>query len=173
MASIQGPVRNQDILSFWNRHRFQIYKLCLHKMHGACSIQDLMQNVYIRLHTHFEEVRTLENPAGWLIRVAENVCHDEFRRLYRMQNVCEKFFRYDARRDEQDREQLENERQVNSFLDILSPKLGTLVELHYLKGFSINELSEISGIGRSTVAKKLVLSVGKMRKKVLEQVKAS
>lgn len=88
-------------------------------MHGACSIQDLMQNVYIRLHTHFEEVRTLENPAGWLIRVAENICHDEFRRLYRTQNVCEKFFRYDARRDEQSRTQLENERQVNSFLDIL------------------------------------------------------
>ncbi len=173
MASIQGPVRNQDILSFWNRHRFQIYKLCLHKMHGVGSIQDLMQNVYIRLHTHFEEVRTLENPTGWLLRVAENVCHDEFRRLIRAQNVRERFFRYDVHRDERDRQQLENERAVNSFLDFLPPNQGTLVELHYLKGFSIGELSEIFGIRRSTVAKKLVLSMGKMRKKVLEQVKVS
>ncbi len=142
-------------------------------MQGACSIQDLMQNVYIRLHTNFEDVRTLENPVGWLIRVAENICHDEFRRLYRTQNVRERFYRYDVRRDERIRTQLENERQVNSFLDILSPNLGTLVELHYLKGFSINELSEISGICRSTVSKKLLLSVGKMREKVLEHVKAS
>lgn len=142
-------------------------------MRGTGSIQDLMQNVYIRLHTHFDEVRSLKNPVGWLIRVAENICYDEFRRLYRTQNVCERLFRYDVRRNEQNRRELENERQVNSCLDILSPNLGTLVELHYLKGFSINELSEISGACRSAVAKKLVLSVGKMRKKVLEQVKAS
>lgn len=76
-------------------------------MHGVGSIQDLMQNVYIRLHTHFEEVRTLENPTGWLLRVAENVCHDEFRRLIRAQNVRERFFRYDVHRDERDRQQLE------------------------------------------------------------------
>lgn len=173
MASIQGPVRNQDILSFWNRHRFQIYKLCSHKMRGICPIQDLMQNVYIRLHTHFEEVRALENPAGWLMRVAENICHDEFRRLYRTQNVCSKFFRYDANLSDKESQRMENERQVNSFLDLLSPNLGTLVELHYLKGFSIDELSEISGIRRSTVAKRLVVSVGKMRKKVLDRVKPS
>ncbi len=142
-------------------------------MHGACSIQDLMQNVYIRLHTHFEEVRTLENPSGWLLRVAENVCHDEFRRLIRTQKVCARFSRYDVHRDERNRKEVENEQEVNSCLDFLSPNQGTLVELHYLKGFSIDELSEIFGIRRSTVAKKLVLSMGKMRKKVLEQVKVS
>ncbi len=142
-------------------------------MHDTCSIQDLMQNVYIRLHTHFEEVRSLENPVGWLLRVAENVCHDEFRRLSRTQNVRERFSRYVVHRDERDRKELEDEQKVNFFLDILSPKQGTLVELHYLKGFSIDELSEIFGIRRSAVSKKLVLSMGKMRKKVLELAKVS
>lgn len=173
MAYIQGPVRNQDILSFWNRHRVQIYKLCSLKMNRSDSISDVMQDVYIRLHTHFEEVICSEKPLSWLFKVTENVCQDEFRRLRREGSVCKNFFRYSVKHVEKFRKELETEYQLNAFLDSLSPRLGTLVELHYLKGFSIGELSEISGTCRSTVAKHLVQSLSKMRKKASEPVKVS
>ena len=66
-----------------------------------------------------------------------------------------------------------DEQQVNSMLNGISPNLGTLVDLHYLKGFSINELSGISGISRSTIAKRLTTSVGKMRENVGKKMKMS
>ena len=173
MASIQGPVRNQDILNFWNRHRFQIYKLCKNKLHPGIALQDLMQNVYLRLHTHFEEVRELQNPSGWLLRVAENLCNDELRRLARSQRVCESYFHYEVELSAKNDKQLFDEQQVNSMLNGISPNLGTLVDLHYLKGFSIFELSGISGISRSTIAKRLTTSVGKMRENVGKKMKMS
>lgn len=173
MALIQGPVRNRDILEFWNEHRIQIYKLLYRTMDEKHLIPDLMQNVYIRLHTHFEEVRNLENPCGWLLKVARNICMDEYRQLIRHRKVRESYFPYVVEKVRRVPFQLENASRLNSLLDSLPPHQGTLVELHYLKGFSIDELSEISGMSRSTVSKRIVTSVGKMRKNVLKSVKAS
>lgn len=173
MATIQGPVRNQDILNFWNRHRNQIYKLCSRKIRDDVPIQDLLQNVYIRLHTHFEDVCHLQNPGRWLYRVAENLCNDEFRHKMREQCVCESFYHYQISRNAANQKQLFDEQDVNTLLDRISPNMGTLVDLHYLKGFSVHELSEMTGIKRSTVAKKICVSIGKMRENVVDSVKKS
>lgn len=136
-------------------------------------VPDMMQNVYIRLHTHFEEVRGLVNPAGWLLKVAKNLCMDEYRQQVRHRKVREKYFPYVVEKAERVTQELETANRLNSLLDSLSPHQGTLVELHYLKGFSIDELSVISGISRSTVAKRLISSMGKMRKSVSKMTKSS
>ncbi|MBP5247332.1 MAG: RNA polymerase sigma factor [Fibrobacter sp.] len=147
--------------------------MCSYRIHDELSIQDLLQNVYIRLHTHYEDVRKLDNPERWLIRVAENICYDEIRYRKRTQNVCEKYYHYETRRNSANLQQTFDEQDINSLLDKISPSLGTLVDLHYLKGFSVGELSEMTGIKRSTVSKRILVSVEKMRQNVLELVKKS
>ena len=72
MVHIQRPLQNTDVLRLWNKHQFQIYKLCFSKIRKKELLHDVMQNIYIRLHTHFHQVCLLENPWAWLMRVAEN-----------------------------------------------------------------------------------------------------
>jgi DNA-directed RNA polymerase specialized sigma24 family protein len=91
----------------------------------------------------------------------------------REQGVCESFYHYQVGRNAANEKQMFDEQDVNTLLDRISPNMGTLVDLHYLKGFSVHELSEITGIKRSTVAKKIVVSIGKMRENVVDSVKKS
>ncbi len=173
MASIQRPVRNQDILKFWNLHRHTIYKLCKRKMPRGVPIQDIMQNVYIRLHLHFENVRSLYSPVGWLVRVAENVCNDELRRLMRFRKASEKYCRYELQRNAKNARLPWDALEVKACLGKLPPQREALVDLHFLKGISIGDLAEVSGCKHTTVAKRLILSMEKMRKNALESVKMS
>lgn len=136
-------------------------------------MQDIMQNIYIRLHTHYEEVRNLDSPIGWLFRVAENACNDELRRMMRFQKAFDPYRQHEIHRKTLEERRLWNVMEVELLMNRLSPKWETLVNLHYLQGLSVGELSIWSGKKYGTVAKTLLKSMKKMRKNALDFVKVS
>ena len=173
MVHIQRPLQNTDVLRLCNKHQFQIYKLCFSKIRKKELLHDVMQNIYIRLHTHFHQVCLLENPWAWLMRVAENECNDELRRLMRAEEGCKHFYHYFHSLVKRERKREQTAKHLNFLLEKIPPQYGTLVELHYLKGFSIAELSDISGCTRTAVSKRLLLSVDMIRRKTENLVKKS
>ncbi len=136
-------------------------------------LQDIMQNIYIRLHTHYETVRNLDSPVGWLMRVAENACNDELRRVMRFQKAFGFYRQNEIHRKAFEERIPWNLMEAKRLMNGLSPKWETLVNLHYLQGLSVDELSLWSGKKYGAVAKTLVKSMKKMRKNALAFVKVS
>lgn len=173
MACIQGSTRNEDILTFWNHYWGKIYKLCALKIKDPSSIQDVMQEVYIRLHSHYEDLCCYDNPMLWFRAVVSNLCVDEYRRRNRTQTASECFYHYTVKRNNSLASEADSSRILEGLLNKLSPQMGTLVELHYLHGFPITELSEMFGTNRACLSKRLGSSLKYLRIKACEREKPS
>src|SRR5471030_1453117 len=55
------------------------------------DVEDLAQDVFMKMFGHLDQVRPDENFPGWLRRVAVNTCYDELRRARRRKVQLETF----------------------------------------------------------------------------------
>src|SRR5436853_5754950 len=53
------------------------------------DVEDLAQDVFLKLFTRIDQVRPDENFSGWLARVTVNTCYDELRKTRRRKTAME------------------------------------------------------------------------------------
>src|SRR6187402_2964552 len=55
------------------------------------DVEDLAQDVFLKLFTRIDQVRPDENFSGWLARVTVNTCYDELRKTRRRRAAMETY----------------------------------------------------------------------------------
>src|SRR6266566_9607134 len=55
------------------------------------DVEDLAQDVFLKLFARIDQVRPDENFSGWLARVTVNTCYDELRKTRRRKTAMETF----------------------------------------------------------------------------------
>lgn len=74
MQSAEKHVRDAAFKEIYERHSQRIYAYCLHVIGSADEASDLFQESFIRFYNAAFSVTSNSNPAGFLLKIARNLC---------------------------------------------------------------------------------------------------
>ncbi len=139
-------------------HKDRIYSIALRFSGDAATAMDLTQDTFVKLFSRIAEFRGEASFESWLYRLVVNSCMDYRRKTRRLapllEGVSHRLFvsKEDvARRAERS----EISRQVQAAVAKLSPDLRMAIVLRYTEGLSYEEIAEVFGISKGTVASRL------------------
>lgn len=128
-----------------------------HTFGDACLSDDLAQDTFVKAYMHIGTFKGHSAFSTWLYRIAYNVLYD----YTRSRKLCDSI---DSRHEVTDREEsLPGSVRLDVYkaMNVLSANERTCVTLQLMDGFSLNEISEITGMPEGTV--KSHLSRGKSK----------
>ena len=135
-----------------------LYKICIVILCNEQDVQDAIQDTFCRYLEKKPEFRDDEHEKAWLIRVATNICRDMIRFRIRHPKVAI---------DEVENTLVapEQKETLKELLD-LPVRQKTVIYLHYVEGYQIQEIADILGITESAVKTRLLRGRKQMRNAV-------
>jgi RNA polymerase sigma-70 factor (ECF subfamily) len=109
--------------------------------------EDIVQEVFLSLHTHPRSFNDDEHLKAWLLRVTINKCKN-LRRSFRFNMVCSID---DIEQSDVIYEISTGGRELREQIAALPRKYAEVIFLHYYEGYSIREMSEILKKNENTV----------------------
>lgn len=130
-----------------------IHRICFYYSCSEEEYQDLRQDILINIWRGIGEFREESRRSTWIYRVCLNTCVSNWRRNKKSQDMVsiEKIIEPS---DEIDTERAERIAQLHHLISMLSAPEKALVMM-WLDGQSYDEISEVTGFNRNTVATKL------------------
>jgi RNA polymerase sigma-70 factor (ECF subfamily) len=128
------------------------------------DVEDIAQDVFVKLLAKFDQIRPDDNFPGWLARVTVNTCYDELRRTKRRRDAME------IHGPELAYERTVAPPQVGSFdrirlgLQALDPKMRIPLVLKEVEGMSIEEIAKTMGLTQTNVKVRLFRARKKLAK---------
>ncbi len=122
-----------------------LYRVAWSYMGNNADVEDAVQDALIRAWEKRDTLRDLKQFRPWMARILTNRCRDMLRKR--------KKFSFIPLEDAaaQEVEPPEPDSPVLEAVGKLKPELRTLVTLHYVDGYSIQEMAEDLGIPENTV----------------------
>lgn len=74
---LMGRVQAGDTVAFrqlYDRYKVQLFMYCLRMVNDRDAAKDVLQDVFIRIHTRREQYRAGTNFPGWVHTIARNLC---------------------------------------------------------------------------------------------------
>lgn len=124
-----------------------LYRLCAVMLKNREDAQDAVQECFLRYITKSSDFNDYEHEKAWLIRVSTNVCKDMLRR-----RKHESFLSLDEIRN---LSKSEDNAQILGLLVSVDEKYRIIIHLHYVEGYSTDEISSMLGITSAAVRKRL------------------
>lgn len=121
-----------------------VLRIAVQNTKNYYDAQDITQDVFMRLISHYDRIGDDKHKKAWLIRVTLNLCHDAARRR--------KFAVFEP--PNSDLRYVEGEYESCELMDMirkLPENQRNALYLHIFEGFSIDEISEITGRNSHTV----------------------
>lgn len=151
------------------RHRSRLYRFLARQLHGNGALADEMfQDVWQRVITARESWRPDAAFTTWLFRIAHNRLADHWRSLqYRPpapDDADERTARVpDFDTPEQQLSEFEERRRLKMALDELPEEQREVVLLRLEQELTLEEIGEVTGVGRETVKSRLRYAMDKLR----------
>lgn len=140
---------DHDIETAYDLYADLLYRVALSHTSDSEDAMDAVQDVFVKFAKEQKTFADEEHRKAWLIRVTVNRCHDLHRkRRLRLYTPLEEALDVPA-----DDRTIENS--VAQTLSTLPDKYKTVLILHYLEGFSVNELADILKLSVSAVKMRL------------------
>ncbi len=134
--------RAEDFEVFVTRHENRLYRTALAIMGNISDAEDVMQEAFLRAYEKAPEFETDEHEKAWLIRVTVNLCKGRLRSPWRKRTEA-LLASYPAAEPEQ-YELLEQ-------ILALPPKYRAAIHLFYYEGYSVKDISGLTGQKEATV----------------------
>jgi RNA polymerase sigma-70 factor (ECF subfamily) len=154
------------------RHAGLVYHIARARLGDHESAEDLLQEVFLRVHIHLHRLREPERLAPWLAQLTRNLATDWLRRgnrrsqLVAMVPLDEEVRQVPDSRTPGAREILEADEQRQALqraLDRLPPEQRELVLLHYGEELEQREIAKRMGIHPSSVSRQLKRALKSLR----------
>jgi RNA polymerase sigma-70 factor, ECF subfamily len=163
------PVQVQVERLFYEA-RNDVYYYILSFGLAAHEAQEIAQDVFLRFYAALKGGEDIENPRGWVFRVAHNLALNEAkksanRRLCALEPLGSKAGT--AGNPEQELIRQETAGRVQRALATLSPQQRLCLQLR-AEGLRYAEIARVVGVGTSTVGEFLSRAIKKLRKAVHE-----
>ena len=144
-----------------------VFRLISRFFRSREDVEDLAQDVFVKIFARIDQVRPDENFPGWLQRVAINTCYDELRKTRRRRLTLETFGRPEVAEPVVTPKEPEDFGKIRSALQALDVKLRVPLILKEVEEMSVEEIARTMGISQTNVKvrlfrarKKLAASLG-------------
>ncbi len=149
------------------RHEQQVRATVYGMLGQAEGVDDLAQEVFIRLYQKIHELRGEAKLGTYLVRIAINLSLNELKRRQRKNRWIVGWDTDNAKSALPDLgahpEKFETRELVQRGLQQLEPDFRSVIVLRLLDGFSVRETAEILGLPQGTVASRLARGQEKLR----------
>jgi RNA polymerase sigma-70 factor, ECF subfamily len=151
--------------SLFEAYKDKVFSIAVYSSGGDRTLaEDITQQIFLKLFTAIRQFRGDSEFTTWLYRLVVNACLDERRRRRRwlswettresetavaMNNVSDK------KPQERQYARLEVAEAVRVAIEELKPKFRLPILLKYIEGLSYEEIAEVMGCSKGTVASRL------------------
>jgi RNA polymerase sigma-70 factor (ECF subfamily) len=119
---------------------------------------DLAQETFIKAYVNLSKFRAMSSFSTWLMRIAYNVFYDQVRSRHQTADIEDAA----ALRQSASTAEAGVKMDVHAAMALLTPVERTCITLQLIDGYSIDEISKITGIGENTVKSHLKRGKDKM-----------
>jgi RNA polymerase sigma-70 factor (ECF subfamily) len=71
---------NEDLKSIWNKFRTELLNYIKTKVSDEYAAEDILQEVFIKIHKNIDQIDNLYNLRAWLYRITNNTIIDFYRK---------------------------------------------------------------------------------------------
>ena len=137
--------------TWWHEHHAQLRRLVARRVRDRDSVDDIVQDVYLKAHESMHQLRSAERSAAWLSRIAANRIIDHHRAQRPTEELPDDLAAPEAEDDP-----------VVALAPCLPGMIGRLSDRYR----DAVQLSEIDGITLRDVAQRLGLSISGAKSRV-------
>ncbi len=152
----------EDFIKKLFEYKDTVFRVAFSYTKNVSDAEDISQEVFLKLYTAKNIPENPERLKAWLIRVTINKSKDLLKSNW-----------FSKRSDETDIAQqfTVNQSQSEILETVLSlpDKYKIIIHLYYYEGYSINEISEITGVKISTIQSRLQRGRKMLEKKLKEE----
>ena len=144
--------KNADLEAVIQKYSDMLYKICFVILKNEHDTKDVLQDTFMIYYTKSPGFASEDHRKAWLIRVSQNKCK-EFLRFHKRHAS--------ASLDNIDETEIitngmnEVEKELLSMIWDMNLKLKSVVILHYIMGYSVDETADILKISSAAVKKRL------------------
>lgn len=139
-------------------HKDRIYSIALRYAGDSATAMDIAQETFLKLLSSIQQFRGDSNFDSWLYRLVVNSCLDHHRRRRRFLPLLDQaldLFRAPRESALHDLLREEQEERVQQVVAQLPEEQRIVVVLRYTEGLSYEEIADLLGCRRGTVASRL------------------
>jgi RNA polymerase sigma-70 factor, ECF subfamily len=140
-------------------YKDRVFSIAVYSFHGdQTAAGDVTQQIFLKLMTSIGQFRGESQFSTWLHRLVVNTCIDEQRRRKRHLGFDEAVGLLptgDRKLPERHYERQELAESVQGAISELKPKFRMAVLLKYVEGLSYEEIADVLGCSKGTVASRL------------------
>ena len=156
-----NPVPEKDIARLYGKYSDMLFRIAFMQLGNRDDAMDCVQDVFMKYMTAVLLFSSDEHEKAWFIRACVNRCHDIYRK-----NSIRNHDELSTAENTAYREYFSEDKiSLAEAIEELPEKIRSVIVLHYLEGFSVDEISGILKTGRSAV--KMRLSRGRDALKAL------
>jgi RNA polymerase sigma-70 factor (ECF subfamily) len=149
---------SEDFRTLYEQHKDRVYSIALRYSGDPAAAMDIAQDTFLKLMSRMDQYRGEASFEAWLYRIVVNACLDHRRSNRRVQPLVDGFldlFRPSKASALDDLLQDEKRQQIQDVVSRLPPEQRIVVVLRYTEGLPYEEIAEILGISKGTVASRL------------------
>lgn len=136
-----------DAAAIWTEYHEPVKRFVMTRIRERADVDDIVQNVFMKVHTHVSDLKDEEKRGSWIFQIARNSIVDHYRKVRPGEELPEQLSVVDEYTE------IDYDQEViacfQSVLPCLPDKYREALELTEYKGMSQKELSEHLGISYS------------------------
>ncbi len=161
-----------DVIAFealYRRHRARLYRFLLRSLQHPADADELFQETWSRLIRARARYRPDARFGTWLLQIAHNLARDHFRRRGTWGNGDDAQATLEAlaapASEEPDHllSEFERRRRLQLALEDLPDEQRTTFLLRVESGLGLEEIAEVTGVGRETTKSRLRYALARIR----------
>lgn len=170
LAYARGDMHAFETL--YGRHRGALYRFVVRSVKQRARADDLFQEVWARVVAARERYRPEARFTTWLFQIAHNLLIDEFRRdrpqagAGETEVVLATLAAPEHDRPESQLSAFEQRRRLQLALEELPPEQREAFLLRAEQELGLEEIAEVTGVGRETVKSRLRYAMAKLRERL-------
>jgi RNA polymerase sigma-70 factor (ECF subfamily) len=147
-----------DFRALFEKHKDRVYSIARRYSGDPAAAMDIAQDTFLKLMGRMDQYRGDSSFEAWLYRIVVNACLDHRRSNRRLQPLLDGFLDLFRTPDESALDDLlkdEMRQQVQDVVAKLAPEQRMVVILRYTEGLQYEEIAEVLGCSKGTVASRL------------------
>lgn len=138
-------------------YKDRVFSIAVYSLGDRAVADDVTQQIFLKLFSAIGQFRGDSEFTTWLYRMVVNACHDERRRTKRLTPLGPTAIESprDGKPQETQYARQEIAAVVQSAIGQLKPTFRVPILLRYVEGLSYEEIAEVMGCSKGTVASRL------------------